>query len=94
MPDGTYVLYYSSNCFVTPLYDVSYATSRNIRGPYRKFGGLIRTGTYGLTAPGGLDLAINGDHAVFHANWNGGRAMFTALIRGQGSQLQVYVKSS
>jgi len=94
MPDGTYVLYYSSNCYVTPLYDVSYATSRNIKGPYKKFGGLIQTGTYGLTAPGGLDMAINGDHAVFHANWNGGRAMFTALIRGQGSNLQVYVKNN
>ncbi|KAH0005258.1 glycoside hydrolase family 43 protein, partial [Aureobasidium melanogenum] len=94
MPDGTYVLYYSSNCYTTPLYDVSYATSKNIRGPYKKYGGLIRTGTYGLTAPGGLDMAVNGDHALFHANWNGGRAMFTALIRGQGSQLQVYVKSS
>lgn len=93
MADSTYVLYYSSNCYVTPLYDVSYATSKNIRGPYKKFGGLIQTGTYGLTAPSGLDLAINGDHTVFHANWNGGRAMFTALIRGQGSQLQVFVKS-
>ncbi|KAH0271960.1 glycoside hydrolase family 43 protein, partial [Aureobasidium melanogenum] len=75
MPDGTYVLYYSSNCYTTPLYDVSYATLRNIKGPYKKFGGLLQTGTYGLTAPGGLDLAVNGDHAVFHANWNGGRAM-------------------
>ncbi|KAG9656587.1 hypothetical protein KCU64_g5771, partial [Aureobasidium melanogenum] len=75
MPDGTYVLYYSSNCYTTPLYDVSYATLRNIKGPYKKFGGLLQTGTYGLTAPGGLDLAVNGDHAVFHANWNGARAM-------------------
>ncbi|KAI5207456.1 glycoside hydrolase family 43 protein [Aureobasidium subglaciale] len=94
MADGTYVLFYSSNCFVTPLYDVSYATSKNIRGPYKKFGGLIETGTYGLRAPGGLDMAINGDHAVFHADWKDGRAMFVALIRGRGSQLQVYVKGS
>ncbi|KAI5250218.1 glycoside hydrolase family 43 protein [Aureobasidium subglaciale] len=94
MADGTYVLFYSSNCFVTPLYDVSYATSKNIRGPYKKFGGLIKTGTYGLRAPGGLDMAINGDHAVFHADWKDGRAMFVALIRGKGSQLQVYVKGS
>ncbi|CAD0013919.1 unnamed protein product [Aureobasidium pullulans] len=95
MSDGTYVLFYSSNCFVTPLYDVSYATSKNIRGPYKKFGGLIKTGTYGLRAPGGLDMAINGDHAVFHADWKGGRAMFTALIRPRGNnQLQVYVKNA
>lgn len=94
MPDGTYILYYGLNCYVTPLYDVSYATSKNIRGPYKKFGGLTQTGTCGLTAPGGLDMAINGDHALFHADRNCGRAMLTALIRGQGSQLQVYVKSS
>ncbi|KAG2169977.1 hypothetical protein JADG_009716 [Aureobasidium aubasidani] len=94
MSDGTYVLFYSSNCFVTPLYDVSYATSKNIRGPYKKFGGLIKTGTYGLRAPGGLDMAINGDHAVFHADWKGGRAMFTALIRPRGNnQLQVVMDS-
>ncbi|KAI5209665.1 glycoside hydrolase family 43 protein [Aureobasidium subglaciale] len=94
MADGTYVLFYSPNCFVTPLYDVSYATSKNIRGPYKKFGGLIKTGTHGLRAPGGLDMAINGDHAVFHADWKDGRAMFVALIRGKGSRLQVYVKDS
>jgi beta-xylosidase len=93
-PDGTYVLFYSSNCFLTPLYDVSYATSKNINGPYKKFGGLMETGTYGLTAPGGLSIAINGDHAVFHADWNGGRAMFTAIIRSQGDKLQVHIKNS
>ncbi|KAI4850765.1 glycoside hydrolase family 43 protein [Aureobasidium sp. EXF-8845] len=92
MSDGTYVLYYSSNCFLTPLYDVSYATSKNIKGPYKKFGGLMKTGTYGLTAPGGLDMAINGYHAVFHADWNGGRAMFTGTIRGHGDKLQVHIK--
>lgn len=52
----------------------------------------MKTGTHGLTAPGGLDMAINGDHAVYHADWNGGRAMFTATIRGQGDKLQVHIK--
>lgn len=36
MSDGTYVLFFSSNCYATPLYDVSYATARNVRGPYTK----------------------------------------------------------
>lgn len=31
MSDGTYVLFFSSNCWSTTFYDVSYATSRNIR---------------------------------------------------------------
>ena len=85
MHDGTFVLFFSSNCYSTPLYDVSYATSKNIEGPYNKYGPLLVTGNHGLTAPGGLDLAVNGNHAVFHANYGSGRAMFTALISGKGN---------
>lgn len=67
--DGKYVLFFSSNCFATPKYDVSYATATNIKGPYTKYGPLFVTGTDGMTAPGGLDIAVNGDHAVWHANY-------------------------
>lgn len=52
------------------------------------------TGTMGLTAPGGLDIAVNGIRAVFHANHGSGRAMFTALIGGSGNKWQAYVKTS
>ena len=52
--DGTYVLFFSSNCYSTPLYDVSYATSRSLSGPYTKSSSpLLVTGNFGLTAPGG-----------------------------------------
>lgn len=85
MPDGTFVLFFSSNCYATPLYDVSYATSKHIAGPYTKYGPMFVTGDDGLVAPGGLDIAVNGNHAVFHANWGSGRAMFTALISGNGN---------
>ena len=91
MPDGTFVLFFSSNCYATPLYDVSYATSRNIKGPYTKHGPLFVTGTSGLQAPGGLDVAVNGNHAVFHANWGSGRAMFTAILDGAGNVWNAYV---
>lgn len=94
MDDGTYVLFFSSNCFATPLYDVSYATAKNIKGPYTKYGPLLVTGNMGLTAPGGLDIAINGFRAVFHGNYNGGRAMYTALIGGGGNRYQAYVKNT
>lgn len=94
MSDGTYVLFFSSNCYATPLYDVSYATAKNIKGPYTKYGPMFVTGTDGLTAPGGLDLAINGVRAVFHADYNGGRAMFTALVGGSGNKYTAYVKPS
>ena len=90
MPDGTFVLFFSSNCYTTPGYDVSYATSKNIQGPYIKHGPLFVTGTSGLTAPGGLDIAINGNHAVFHANWGSGRAMFTAIISGGGNSWNAF----
>ncbi|OQO09383.1 hypothetical protein B0A48_04781 [Cryoendolithus antarcticus] len=66
---GKYVLFFSSQCYATPKYDVSYAISDNITGPYKKYGPLFVTGTLGLTAPGGMDVAINGDHAVFHADF-------------------------
>ena len=90
--DGTYVLLFSSNCWATPLYDISYATAKNIKGPYTKYGPLFVTGSMGLTAPGGIDLAINGVRAVFHANYNGGRAMFTTYIGGSKNKYQAYVK--
>lgn len=64
--NGKYVLFYSSDCFATMRYDVSYAVADSIQGPYRKSGKLFVTGTSGLVAPGGMDVAINGDHAIFH----------------------------
>lgn len=94
MPDGTFVLFFSSNCFVTPKYDVSYATAKDIRGPYTKYGPMIVTGDDGLVAPGGLDIAINGERAVFHANWGNGRAMFTAFVGGSGNDYDAYVRSA
>ncbi|GAB7350767.1 hypothetical protein MBLNU459_g1310t1 [Dothideomycetes sp. NU459] len=93
-PDGTYVLFFSSNCYATPLYDVSYATARQLRGPYTKFGPLLVTGVDGLVAPGGLDVAVDGDHAVFHADFGAGRAMYTALIAGAGDEFAAYVRTS
>jgi len=64
---GKYVLFFSSNCFATTLYDVSCATASKITGPYNKYGPLFITGTDGMTAPGGLDIAVNGNHAIWHA---------------------------
>ena len=61
-----FVLFFSSQCFATTKYDVSYATSDDIRGPYTKFGPLFVTGSACMSAPGGLDIAINGNRAVWH----------------------------
>ena len=65
--NGMYALFFSSRCYATPKYDVSHALSDNIKGPYKKYGPLFVTGDKGMTAPGGADIAINGDHFIWHA---------------------------
>lgn len=64
---GKYVLFFSSQCYMGPKYDIQYAVADKITGPYKRSGRLLGTGDLGLSGPGGLDVAINGDHAVFHA---------------------------
>lgn len=57
--EGIYFLFFSSNCFTTPLYHTTYATARNITGPYtRASRPLLATGdtALGLVGPGGLDI--------------------------------------
>ncbi|KAK3326459.1 glycosyl hydrolase family 43 protein [Apodospora peruviana] len=74
----TYVLFYSSHCWMTELYRVNYATARNVTGPYvrgRKGGSLIATGDgrFNLTAPGGATSVDGGGRMLFHANCAQGR---------------------
>lgn len=55
--ESIYFLFFSSNCFSTPLYDVSYATAINVTGPYTKAARpLLVTGDADLVGPGGLDV--------------------------------------
>jgi beta-xylosidase len=70
--DGTYVLFYSSHCFQDPRYDVKYAYSDRIEGPYVRAGGpLLRAPYYGLRAPGGATSSVD-EHGheflVFHGD--------------------------
>jgi beta-xylosidase len=64
--NGKYVLFFSAHCYQTPAYDVQYAVADSIAGPYRRKGKLLKSEDMGLTAPGGFDVAINGDRAVYH----------------------------
>lgn len=67
--EGIYFLFFSSNCFTTPKYDVSYATATNIYGPYTKSSRpLLVTSDADLTGPGGLDIIKDGDLIVFHGH--------------------------
>ena len=75
--DGTFVLFFSSNCYSTTLYDISYATASSLTGPYTKSSApLLVTGNYGLTAPGGATSIVGGGQLVFHANCDQGRCMY------------------
>ncbi len=67
--EGVYFLFFSSNCFTTPKYDVSYATASNIYGPYTKSARpLLVTSDADLTGPGGMDIVRGGDFIVFHGH--------------------------
>ncbi|EME43257.1 glycoside hydrolase family 43 protein [Dothistroma septosporum NZE10] len=83
---STYVLFFSSGCFTTEHYNVDYATSSSITGPYtRTSTPLIESGTGDLSAPGGADVTRDGLKLVLHANNNGGRSLYTATIQISGT---------
>ena len=88
-PDGTYNLFFSSNCYSSPEYDVSWATSRSLFGPYERRGPLLTTGVYGLVAPGGASIAGDGVNMAFHADFGGGRAMYTNRMGGQRDSVRL-----
>lgn len=75
--DGYYILFYSSNCFTDPTYDVRYAVATSITGPYTRKGLLLATGDYGLASPGGASSTPQGDVLLFHANCTVGRCLHT-----------------
>ena len=50
--DGIYYLFFSSNCYSTDYYDISYATATNINGPYTKSSMALMTTGDGKRCPG------------------------------------------
>ncbi|KAI9822230.1 MAG: hypothetical protein M1832_003053 [Thelocarpon impressellum] len=80
---GVYYLFFSSNLYDTPLYDISYAHATAIAGPYTKAKQPFQvTGDVaGIVAPGGADVSPCLENMVYHAFRNGkdiadGRAMY------------------
>lgn len=86
---GTYFLFFSSGCFATSSYTVSYATASSLEGPYtRANAALFKTGDgNGFTAPGGMSIWSDNRHMVFHANSKAGRSMHTTLISLDGTKV-------
>ncbi|KAJ5759922.1 Glycoside hydrolase family 43 [Penicillium odoratum] len=79
--NGTYYLFFSSHCFTSLGYDVKYAHSTSIKGPYtRAERPLLQTYDFGLRAPGGATISPSGDRMVFHADCGGWRCMYAAAI--------------
>lgn len=66
--EGKYVLFFSSNCFASAYYDLTYAFADSVTGPYVKRGPMLMTGSDGgLYSPGAADAAADGVHMAFHA---------------------------
>lgn len=85
--DRTYFLFFSSNCYISALYDTSYATSSSPTWPFVKTHvPLLVTDTVpGTAGPGHADVAFDGVHMVFHAyateaDVGGRRAMFVKRL--------------
>lgn len=90
----TYFLFYSTHCFTDPKYDVRYATSKSITGPYKKQGSaqnpLLNGPNSGLTSPGGATVCGCGDRMVFHAFCEKDqRCMYAADLRINGDQVSI-----
>ena len=82
--DGKYILFFSSNCFDTPLYDVAYATSDHVAGPYvRAARPFLKTGMGpGLKGPGGAAVTPDGSKLVFHGILGQATNKLAKLTRG------------
>lgn len=78
---GTYYLFFSSHCFTSLGYNVKYAHSTSIKGPYTRVPRpLLQTGDFGLEAPGGATVSPDGTKMVFHADCGGWRCMYASAI--------------
>ena len=88
--DG-FILFFSSGCYTTTDYTVSYATCTSVSGPYTRQGGLLMNGDYGLNGPGGADVSGFGGvyHMLFHAHVGSNRELYTGLLNINGLKVSV-----
>ncbi|OAT01045.1 glycosyl hydrolase family 43 protein, variant [Blastomyces dermatitidis ER-3] len=93
---GVYFLFYSSHCSDSRAYDVKYATARRITGPYvRAERPLLKTGDFGLVAPGGASVSKDGGKIAFHADCGDeGRCMWVAAVEIDGLEARVVASPS
>lgn len=87
--DGTYIVFFSSNCYSGSLYDVSYAYSSSPTSGFTKSTTpLFVTGDDGLTGPGGADIDADGVHMLIHGEVGtqpGLRELYAVTVSISGS---------
>lgn len=94
--DGTYFLFFSSNCFNGPDYATNYATASSVTGPYtRASSPLLASGgdNGALNSPGGATVGPDGSQMVFHSDSVSGdadvRQMWTAGLSISGTTVSI-----
>ncbi|OCK84036.1 glycoside hydrolase family 43 protein, partial [Lepidopterella palustris CBS 459.81] len=92
--EGVYFLFFSSGCTRMPSYDLKYATSTNVTGPYKRASRpLLLTGDWGLLAPGSVSVRCDAKrwrmafHARVNTSFGGVRAMFTTGLVLNGTSV-------
>lgn len=93
--EGIYFMFFSSGCTRAPSYDLKYATASNITGPWtRAEQPVLRTGDYGLHAPGSVGVREGPDHAFYMAlhartrvEYGGVRAVYTTKLAFNGTSV-------
>lgn len=91
-PQGLYILFFSSGCYLEPTYNVNYATSTSAKGPFQRAARpMMRTGDFSLQAPGGASAVSVGSSfgIAFHANCPQGRCMHTTPTTVDGKEVMV-----
>ncbi|KAL8766566.1 MAG: hypothetical protein Q9209_006709 [Squamulea sp. 1 TL-2023] len=81
-----YLLFFSSNCYNGVLYDISYATAKNVLGPYTKAKQpLLVSGDHGgrLKSPGGAEVSPDASRIVFHGNREAGKPAVREMWVGE-----------
>ncbi|KAI1799954.1 glycoside hydrolase family 43 protein [Daldinia bambusicola] len=90
--NGLYILFFSSGCYLEPSYNVNYATSTSLTGPFQRAQRpVIKSGEYTLHAPGGATAVHVGDKVgiAFHADCQQGRCMHTSHTVVDGREVRV-----
>lgn len=89
--NGVYILFFSSNCYSTTLYDTSYATASSVKGPFTKSSAplLVTNNPFALTAPGGATATTDGKELLFHANCPAGRCTYQSSITVSGNTVTI-----